>query len=366
MGEFVYQCVAKGGNPSPNIIWSIEDQNGKRREMEGELISAGVSKLVLETGTNERRLDVSCLAENPMGRVSHTKVIHAHYLPSNVEIVGPTTAASGEFAHLTCVTEETYHEPKLIWRIEKEGDKHEIEEIDSDFNTETVDNDGLVAFAKIDLPIKDSVSLIKVECITLIDDLGEIRSKKHEIQIITSEDAHQVTNAISQEEADYIEAFKHHNDMEYEIIESDQNIDIPVNRFQPEDAKNDNSKEYEGDVANVESNQPEMNIVSLDGANEVEEKERSKVLWIPLNPSENIEDYQTLFEPQGETEQDEQEDFLRASEIPAAPMLKQEKMSKSRVSLSHISITSQHSSSSKLSLQIGAVFIGLFLSRLSA
>jgi len=252
-----------------------------------------------------------------------------------------------------------------MWRIEKEGDKHEIEEIDADFNTETVDNDGLVAFAKIDLPIKDSVSLINVECITLIEDLGEIRSKKHEIEIITSEDAHQVTNAISQEEADYIEAYKHYNELESEIIESDQNMEIPVNRFQPEDAKNDNSEEYANDVASVESNQPEMNLISLDGANEVEEKERSKVLWIPLNPSENIEDYQTLFEPQAETEKDEQEDFLRASEIPAAPMLKQEKMSKSSLSQNPILITSQYSSSSKLSFKVAVVFTTLFLSWLT-
>jgi len=365
--EFVYECVAKGGNPSPNIIWSIEDQNGRKRELEGESISAGVSKLVLRTGPNERSLDVSCLAENSMGRVSQTKVIHAYYLPSQVEIVGPTTAASGEFAHLTCVTEETYPKPKLMWRIEKEGDKHEIEEIDADFNTETVDNDGLVAFAKIDLPIKDSVSLINVECITLIEDLGEIRSKKHEIEIITSEDAHQVTNAISQEEADYIEAYEHYNDLESEseIIESDQNMEIPANRFQPEDAKNDNSEEYANNVASVESNQPEMNLISLDGANEVEEKERSKVLWIPLNPSENIEDYQTLFEPQAETEKDEQEDFLRASEIPAAPMLKQEKMSKSSLSQNPILITSQYSSSSKLSFKEAVVFTALFLSWLT-
>merc|ERR1712083_890538 len=105
-------------------------------------------------------------------------------------------------------------------------------------------------------------------------------------------------------------------------------------------------------IASVESNQPEVNLISLDGANEVEEKERSKVLWIPLNPSENIEDYQTLLQ----TKQDEQEDFLRASEIPAAPMLKQEKMSKSSFSQNPISITSQYSSSSKLSFKVAVVF----------
>ena len=66
-----------------------------------------------------------------------------------------------------------------MWRIEKEGDIHEIEEIEADFNTKTVDNGGLVAFAKLDLPIEDTVSLINIECFTLIEDLGEIGSKKH-------------------------------------------------------------------------------------------------------------------------------------------------------------------------------------------
>ena len=158
--------------------------------------------------------------------------------------------------------------------------------------------------------------------------------------------------------------------MESAIIELGQNSEVSItNGVSANTFKPDGSTKHQSEVDNLEgvnADQPEVKLISLDKANDLEEKERSKVLWIPLNPSENIEDYQTLFEPQGEIEEDKQEDFLRASEIPEAPMLKQEKMSRSRVSQSHISITSQHSSSSKLSLQTGAVFVGLFMSRLLA
>ena len=76
--EFVYECVAKGGNPSPRIIWTIKDQNGRKKEFEGKTLEVGVSQLVLKSTTEERRLDVSCSADNLLGRVSHTKVVHAH------------------------------------------------------------------------------------------------------------------------------------------------------------------------------------------------------------------------------------------------------------------------------------------------
>merc|ERR1719192_1843058 len=73
--EFIYECVAKGGNPSPKIIWAIKDQNGRKREIEGEILGAGVSQLVLKTSTDERRLEVNCSADNLLGRVSHTMVV---------------------------------------------------------------------------------------------------------------------------------------------------------------------------------------------------------------------------------------------------------------------------------------------------
>ena len=112
--------------------------------------------------------------------------------------------------------------------------------------------------------------------------------------------------------------------------------------------------EDEEGLVNVGTNVPGVKLISLDGADKLEEIYRSKVLWIPLNPSENIEDYHTLFEPQGKTEKDEQKGFLRAAEISEPLMLNQEKMRKSRLSQSPISITSQYSSSSKLSLLAGA------------
>ena len=76
--EFTYECAVDGGNPAPEITWTVSDQLGQTKEQKGELIGEGLSRMMLKTGSEERMLTINCVGENTQGRVSHTKHVHTH------------------------------------------------------------------------------------------------------------------------------------------------------------------------------------------------------------------------------------------------------------------------------------------------
>ena len=107
-----------------------------------------------------------------------------------------------------------------------------------------------------------------------------------------------------------------------------------------------------------------VDIKDPERKSEIKEQERSKVLWIPLNPVENIEDYQNMFASENDRSFNVDEDFLRPSDIPEAPMLKQEKVAKSTVSHTPVSVSADYSSSSTVSMQSVLFIITVCLSML--
>ena len=66
------------GNPAPEITLTVSDHLGQTKEQKGELIGPGLSRMVLKTGSEERKLTINCDGENTQGRVSHTKHVHTH------------------------------------------------------------------------------------------------------------------------------------------------------------------------------------------------------------------------------------------------------------------------------------------------
>merc|ERR1719427_793290 len=119
--ESIYECAVDGGNPAPEITWTIKDHLGNTKEVAGEMIDQGLSRMTLKTGTDERMISINCVGSNNQGIVSHAMHVNSHYLPHTVQITGPTTATPGQFAHFTCVTTETFPVPALTWKIEKSG-----------------------------------------------------------------------------------------------------------------------------------------------------------------------------------------------------------------------------------------------------
>merc|ERR1712013_904131 len=99
---------------------------------------------------------------------------------------------------------------------------------------------------------------------------------------------------------------------------------------------------------------------------ELEEKKKTKkVLWIPYKPVEDIQDYQSVFEPDSERSDDTYEEFLRPSDIPEAPMLKQEKMAKPTFVNNPLSASADFSSSPRISIHLTLFIVSACLSILS-
>merc|ERR1712123_391376 len=166
--EFTYECSVEGGNPEPKISWTVSDHLGQTKEMKGQKIGPGLSRMSLKTRSKERMIIINCSGENNQGVISHTKHVHTHYLPKSVEITGPTAALPGDYAHFTCLTTETFPVPALKWKIEKSGEFYEVDEIEGDVSSEALEDGGVVAYAKTDILIEDDFENALIQCVAVV------------------------------------------------------------------------------------------------------------------------------------------------------------------------------------------------------
>jgi len=336
--DFTYECSVEGGNPAPEITWTVTDHLGHTKEVKGEMMGPGLSRMQLRAGTEEKMMNINCLGENSQGTVTHTMVVNTHYLPKSVEISGPTTATPGEYAHFTCLTTESFPVPALKWKVEKSGDGHEVIDIDGDVSTEASEDGGVVAFAKIDILIEEGITHASVQCSALLEGFGKESSKQHEIDVIAIEKPIQTLE------------YKENEDSSIETQYSDISEETYVS-----------SEDQKEEPAVVK-------LMTLEKRPEFEGQERSKLLWIPLKPVKDIEDYQHAFASNNDEmieDTDNEEEFFRASDIPEAPMLKQEKGTKAAVVNSPVPISMVYSSSSRISIQSMWFTVALTLLMLS-
>ena len=85
--EFSFECSIDGGNPKPEITWTLRDHLGQTKETAGENIDPGHSRMVLKTGSNERMLTINCVGENNQGIVSHTMHVQTQCKFKNVFVI---------------------------------------------------------------------------------------------------------------------------------------------------------------------------------------------------------------------------------------------------------------------------------------
>ena len=217
-------------------------------------------------------------------------------LPKSVQITGPTSALPGDYAHFTCLTTETFPVPEMKWKIEKSGEFYAIDEVDADVSSDALEDGGVVAYAKTDIFMEEGFSNALVQCVAVVGGQEIAMSDKHKIDIIAMEE---LEEEIATEE----------ETQSYQHEQTDKTL------------KNDDSKETV------------FKLVKLEKTPDIEEQERSRELWIPLEPVDDIDDYQQMFEVDDHKDQEEnfdQDYFLRPSALPEAPMLKQEKEHKSQ------------------------------------
>merc|ERR1711892_887872 len=323
---FTYECSVEGGNPEPEISWTVSDHLGETKEMKGQKIGQGLSRMSLKTGSKERMITINCSGENTKGVVSHTKHVHTHYLPKSVKITGPTTALPGDYAHFTCLTTETFPVPALIWKIEKSGEFYEVDETDGDVSSEALEDGGAVAYAKTDILIEEGFENALIQCVAVVEGQEMVMSEKHKIDVISIEVPLEISD--STEKGESIS----------KSTEKDSLIsEAPYHHYSEEVISSDYDHEEEELVK----------LITLQKIPDIEEQERSRKLWIPLEPVEDMDDYQHLFESEHEEALEETE-FLRPSALPEAPMLKQGKETKSQAVESSVPVSMVYSSSSTI------------------
>ena len=74
--EYEYQCAVGGGKPAPEVAWYVKDSLGNSKAVAGDRIEEGVAKMMLRTKDADRKMEITCAAENPSGRASHTIGVH--------------------------------------------------------------------------------------------------------------------------------------------------------------------------------------------------------------------------------------------------------------------------------------------------
>merc|ERR1711970_1089688 len=358
--EFIYECAVMGGYPASKITWTIRDHLGNTKEVAGEMIERGLSRMTLKTGTDERMLSINCVGSNKEGIVSHTMHVNTHYLPQTVQITGPTIATPGQFAHFTCVTTETFPVPALTWKIEKSGDIAEVSEIDGDVSTEALEDGGVVAFAKIDISIEETMTHGLVQCFASLDAFGKKLSKQHEIDVISLEEPIKKLKEEKTKEDSSVDAddIKH---TEKQVLKKPEMASIGTKYFEPVNKLKENKNEESMHL--FEDNKidpPTIKIVML----EKEEQGLEKPLWIPLKPDENIHEYQDKFIKDDDASENAsyEEEFLRPSQIPKATMLKQEKEVHAGGSNSPVSFSVFDHTSSSSTVSIQTILISMMFS----
>jgi len=367
--EFTYECTVKGGNPAPKITWTMLDHLGQTKKVNGEMLDRGVSRMVLKTGTKERMLTIMCLGENDQGIVSNTMNANTHYLPASVEVTGPTTAVSGEFAHFICLTTESFPVPTLKWRIERSGDKYEVSDIDGDVSTDVLKDGGVMAYAKIDVVIKKGDENVMVRCSAGVKGLGERSSDQHLITVSRLEDyVDDIKSMVNNESFDQTETDllveeepnlkTIHSTTDKEADDMFEKVDATE---ETESTDNNSDKPTSSEIDQIVKQI--INDEITEKKADIQEQERSRVLWIPLKAVDDIEDYQNLFTAPFRDESEEydfEEEFFRPSDIPEATMLKQEK-GKETVVYSPQSVPMVYSSSPTSTIPIQSVCLPMFL-----
>merc|ERR1712013_805242 len=307
------------------------------------MVGPGLSRMLLKTGSRERMLSINCLGENSQGVVSHTMYVHTHYLPESIEVTGPSSVTEGEEAHLSCVTSGAYPSPVLRFRISK-SEKEEEDYIAGDVRSETLPDGGLVTSMEMNMLVDEDSEQVSVECLAVVDGIGEKNSNTHTIKHIRksvtilkendNKDAHEISEVDSANpmlKEDENESKETDSPLKH-TLSIDNTVDNP---HQHEKSQNrdvigssvENDLELDG-IADTQGENEQLSIAAAPLSELEEKKKTKKVLWIPYKPVEDIQDYQSVFEPDSERSDDTYEEFLRPSDIPEAPMLKQEKMAK--------------------------------------
>merc|ERR1719433_2401345 len=156
--------------------WKVNDVS-----MSGELEEEGLGRPTVLTGEEERKMTVSCVAENSLGVVSRSLHVDTEYLPHRIMINSPASIMEGQEAAVSCLTSQSHPAPRVTWKLEKVGATHEIREKVSGETTLVVGHEGegdggRLYRAGFVIEETEDISYVQVSCRAVVEGLGEVDS----------------------------------------------------------------------------------------------------------------------------------------------------------------------------------------------
>jgi len=305
--SYTFTCSVTGGVPAPAIKWTVGGE-----EREAEVNDEGQSVLTLDTEKEEvTETVISCKAENSEGVVSESLSVNTEYLPKSIKINSPSSMKEAEEATVSCLLSNSFPVPEITWTVEKIGDKDDLIEKRADVSGAVTEDKSLLVTEILSLETEASITEVKVSCAAHVEGLGSVSSETVTIEVEEMEIIdYTTTEIIMEEEEEESESQKKDTDLF-------ENFSV-----EPSLVEGNSDEEFEEESAqNISGEEKEyVKLITEDDdytSNEADATEqRDKILWIPYNSEEDIEDYQNNFSPKFAFNADateSEEEFLQAS-----------------------------------------------------
>ena len=284
--SYTYTCSVTGGVPTPAIKWTV---GGQEREAEHE--DEGQSVLSLDTEKEEvTETVISCKAENSEGVVSESLSVNTEYLPKSIKINSPSSMKEAEEATVSCLLSNSFPVPEITWTVEKIGDKDDLIEKRADVSGAVTEDQSLLVTEILSLESEASITEVRVSCAAHVEGLGTVSSETVTIEVEEKEMIDYTTTTES--------------NVEEESESQKKDTDLFENfSVEPSLVEGNSDEEFvEESAENVSGEEKEyVKLMTEDDdytSNEADATEqRDKILWIPYNSEEDIEDYQNNFSP---------------------------------------------------------------------
>jgi len=176
--DYTYTCSVLGGNPAPEITWEVKDTVGNYRTEKGVISESGMSTIHVTTGQEDRKVTVTCFAENSEGRVEDARQLIVQYLPASVSVTGPGSSTPGSL-ELKCSALPALPQPTLTWKVKTED---HVTEYSGDSSFMITEHGGVQAENTLSLDVVPGA--LTAECVASVEGLGEVVSNMLEMTVL--------------------------------------------------------------------------------------------------------------------------------------------------------------------------------------
>ena len=203
------------------------------------------------------------------------------------------SVVEGGEATVSCLASHSRPAPSFTWTIEKFGSNHDILERTAEAAVSVAEDDSLLVTETFTLEADAGLTHAEVSCAAHVAGLGQVTSDTVTIVVEAAEVIEYTTEAAEEETTTSSDLFSDYS-------------------LEPKLVEGDSSEEYADTAADAAADKNFAKLIPMDDDDDDDDadatEQQEKVLWIPYNSKENIEDYQDNFSPKYEFEADSKEE----------------------------------------------------------